>query len=38
MGAKYSGSHLGIIGIDEESKLNEILTKRLINNWNNLSE
>lgn len=38
MGAKYSGSHLGIIGMDEVSKLNEILTKRLVNNWNNLSE
>ena len=38
MGAKYSGSHLGIIGMDEQAKLNNILIKRLVNNWNKLSE
>ena len=38
MGAKYSGNHLGIIGMDEVSKLNRDIDKRLVNNWNNLSE
>jgi len=37
-GASYSGSHLGIAGIDEKKVLNSILRKRLLRNWNILSE
>jgi len=38
LGANYSGSHLGIVGLDEKNKLSKILKKRLINNWLTLSE
>lgn len=36
-GAHYSGSHLGILGLDEK-KITKVLKKRLINNWLTLSE
>lgn len=37
-GANYSGSHLGIVGLDEKDKISKILKERLINNWLDLSE
>ena len=38
LGANYSGSHLGIIGFDEVKNIDKILKKRLIKNWQILSE
>ena len=38
MGANYSGSHLGIIGMDQKKEINKILKKNLVKNWKKLSE
>ena len=33
LGAKYVGSHLGILSYDDNAKRNKILTNRVIKNW-----
>ena len=38
LGANYSGSHLGIISHHEKKNYKQVLKKRLLNNWNILSE
>jgi hypothetical protein len=38
LGANYSGSHLGIIGLDEKNTATKVLKGRLIDNWLLLSE
>ena len=38
MGANYSGSHLGIVGIDQVKEINKILKSRLVKNWEILGE
>lgn len=38
IGANYSGSHLGILGMDEKNRSRHLLNKKLTNNWLILSE
>lgn len=38
LGAKYVGSHLGILSYDDNAKRNKILTNRVIKNWKILGE
>ena len=38
MGSNYCGSHLGIVGMDQENQINKILKSTLIKNWQTLSE
>lgn len=38
LGANYSGSHLGIVGMDEKKDVKKILKTRLLKNWEILSE